>query len=80
MSLGSLWFKMAGKMKVLIKETERAGYEYKEMPIPEPCEGELLVKVLVSSICGSDISLYKWNEGVLCPCTRYPRTFSLNVF
>lgn len=50
-------------MKVLIKEDEKVGYEYKEWPIPEPQEGELLVKVLVSSICGSDIALYNWNEG-----------------
>lgn len=56
---------MADKTKVLIKETEIEGYEYKEMPIPVPGEGELLVKVLFSSICGSDISLYKWNESKL---------------
>ncbi|XP_031574222.1 uncharacterized protein LOC116308013 [Actinia tenebrosa] len=53
---------MDDKTKVLIKETEREGYEYKEMPIPEPGKGELLVKVLLASICGSDIALYKWNE------------------
>ena len=51
------------RMKVLIKEEGKAGYEYKEIPIPEPKEGELLVKVLISSICGSDIALYKWDEG-----------------
>ncbi|KXJ07732.1 putative L-threonine 3-dehydrogenase [Exaiptasia diaphana] len=49
-------------MKVLIKEEEKVGYNYKEWPIPEPQDGELLVKVLVSSICGSDIALYNWNE------------------
>ncbi|KAK3747926.1 hypothetical protein QZH41_008847 [Actinostola sp. cb2023] len=61
--MGFLWYIMAvPQMKVLIKEEETAGYIYKDMPIPEPCEGELLVKVLMSSICGSDIALYKWNQ------------------
>lgn len=54
---------MSSKMKVLIKEEETVGYDYKEWPIPEPKEGELLVKVLAASICGSDIALYNWNEG-----------------
>jgi len=50
-------------MKVLIKEQEKASYIYKDIPVPQPGKGELLVKVLKVSICGSDTILYEWNEG-----------------
>ena len=51
-------------MKVLIKEEEKRSYVYKEIPVPQPGNGELLVKVLKVSICGSDNILYDWNEGI----------------
>ena len=50
-------------MKALVKTKEQESYELQEMPVPEPQTGELLVKVIRASICGSDIALYKWNEG-----------------
>lgn len=50
-------------MKVLIKEEEKPSYVYKEIPVPQPGNGELLVKVLKVSICGSDNILYQWDEG-----------------
>ncbi|CAH3164262.1 unnamed protein product [Porites evermanni] len=49
-------------MNVLIKEEEKVSYVYKDIPIPQAGEGELLVKVLKVSLCGSDIILYEWNE------------------
>ena len=60
-------------MKVLIKEEEKASYVYKDIPVPQPGKGELLVKVLKVSICGSDSILYAWNEG-----NKIPRKF-LNI-
>ncbi|XP_066922855.1 L-threonine 3-dehydrogenase-like isoform X1 [Clytia hemisphaerica] len=54
---------MAGdKMKCLMKEKEEPGYTLKEIDVPIPQEGELLVKCLKSSICGSDINLFVWND------------------
>ena len=50
-------------MKALVKEEETASYYYKEVPVPLPEEGDLLVKVRKVALCGSDISLYQWNEG-----------------
>lgn len=50
-------------MKVLIKEEEKPSYIYKDIPVPQPNTGDLLVKVLKVSICGSDTVLYHWNEG-----------------
>ena len=50
-------------MKVLIKEEEKPSFIYKDIPVPQPNTGDLLVKVLKVSICGSDTVLYQWNEG-----------------
>lgn len=49
-------------MKALIKEEEATSYQYKQVPVPLPEEGDLLVKVRKVALCGSDISLYQWNE------------------
>ena len=50
-------------MKVLIKEEEKQSYIYKDIPVPQPSTGELLVRVLKVSMCGSDTILYEWNQG-----------------
>ncbi|XP_062515892.1 L-threonine 3-dehydrogenase-like [Corticium candelabrum] len=49
-------------MKALVKTDEKESYELKEIPVPQAQEGELLVRILKASICGSDIALYRWNE------------------
>jgi len=49
-------------MKGLIKESTNKGYIYKDLEIPEPKEGELLIKTYCVGICGSDISLYNWTK------------------
>ena len=60
-------------MNVLIKEEEKVSYVYKDIPIPQAGKGELLVKVLKVSLCGSDIILYEWNEGKINKWTAYRR-------
>lgn len=43
-------------MKGLVKfETGNNGVEVRELPIPEPKEGEVLVKILAAGICASDL-------------------------
>ncbi|MBM3477095.1 MAG: zinc-binding dehydrogenase [Armatimonadetes bacterium] len=37
--------------------------EVKEFPIPEPSEDEVLVRVMATGICGSDLSVYRISEG-----------------
>lgn len=49
-------------MKALIKRTDVEGYEYTDIPVPEPEGDEVLIKVDATSICGSDIALYRWND------------------
>lgn len=56
-------------MKALVKESPTESYVLKDVPVPKPGEGELLLKVNKVAICGSDIALYKWGEGEV-PRTR----------
>ena len=49
-------------MKCLLKKEDVKGYEYIDIDIPQPQPGQLLVKILAVSMCGSDIVLYDWNE------------------
>ena len=41
-------------MLAVVKEKAEPGVVIKEIPIPKPQEGELLVKVKLASICGTD--------------------------
>lgn len=47
------------KMKALLKSKAMTSYEYTDIDVPEPKEGEILVKMEYVAICGSDIPLYK---------------------
>ncbi len=52
-------------MKALVKEKPGLSYEYKDVPVPKPAKGELLIKVNKVAVCGSDIMLYQWGEGIV---------------
>ncbi|MEK7592885.1 MAG: alcohol dehydrogenase catalytic domain-containing protein [Patescibacteria group bacterium] len=61
---------MKQTMLSVVKAKASAGVEVKQMPIPKPKAGELLVKVKAASICGTDISIYDWTpwaEGHIKP-------------
>lgn len=42
----------------------QASYAYVDVPVPEPVGDELLLVVERVAICGSDINLYLWNDGL----------------
>ena len=47
-------------MKAIVKPTPEAGVvEIKELPVPEPGPGEVLIKMGAAGICYSDIMIYK---------------------
>jgi threonine 3-dehydrogenase len=48
-------------MKAVMKTSRAAGLEMCEAPIPEIGAGEVLVRVLATSICGTDLHLYNWD-------------------
>jgi threonine 3-dehydrogenase len=50
------------KMKAVVKTKAAPGAELIEMDTPSPGPNEVLVKVLASSICGTDLHIYQWNE------------------
>ena len=62
-------------MRALRKTGRHAGAELQEIPIPEPGEGEVLVRVHAASICGTDLHIYDWNEWAESRIPRVPMTF-----
>lgn len=49
-------------MKAVIKAERGPGLQLTEWPVPEIGPGEVLVKVLAASICGTDLHIYNWDE------------------
>lgn len=47
-------------MLAVLKDTPAPGVTIKQVPIPEPKDEEVLVKVKYASICGTDIGIYNW--------------------
>lgn len=48
------------KMLAVVKEKAAPGVTLKNIPVPKPAHGELLIKVKAASICGTDIGIYDW--------------------
>ncbi len=51
-------------MLAVVKDKPEVGISIKDMPKPTPQKGEVLVKVLYASICGTDVSIYDWTPWV----------------
>ena len=49
-------------MKAVWKTRGEQGFEIKEAEIPKPKDDEVLIKVKATSICGTDLHIYKWDE------------------
>ena len=61
---------MTKTMLAVVKEKAEPGVVLKQIPIPTPQPGELLIKVKAASICGTDIGIYDWTswaEGHITP-------------
>lgn len=53
---------MNGKMKAIVKTEAKKGAELKEVPIPECGPEQVLIDVETTSICGTDLHIYEWNN------------------
>ncbi|MCX7945345.1 MAG: L-threonine 3-dehydrogenase [Deltaproteobacteria bacterium] len=53
---------MSNKMKAIMKREPKMGAELVVVDIPEPSDSEVLVKVIATSICGTDAHIYKWDR------------------
>jgi threonine 3-dehydrogenase len=49
-------------MKALVKWEAAPGLRLDDVPRPVPKRGEVLIKVLRTGICGTDLHIYKWDE------------------
>lgn len=48
-------------MRALVKERPGPGAAIRDLPIPEPGPGEVLVRVEAASVCGTDLHIERWN-------------------
>ncbi|MGE4619314.1 MAG: alcohol dehydrogenase catalytic domain-containing protein, partial [Planctomycetota bacterium] len=48
-------------MKALVKEAPQAGLKLVEKPIPEMTSDGVRIRVLATSICGTDLHIYNWD-------------------
>jgi threonine 3-dehydrogenase len=49
-------------VKALVKSKREPGLWLEEIPIPKIGISDVLIKVLRTGICGTDVHIYKWNE------------------
>jgi D-arabinose 1-dehydrogenase-like Zn-dependent alcohol dehydrogenase len=56
-------------MKAIVVDSPGAKYELREIPVPEPNRGEILIKVHACGVCHSDSSAA---EGHLGPLAKFP--------
>ncbi|MBQ3921583.1 MAG: L-threonine 3-dehydrogenase [Firmicutes bacterium] len=49
-------------MDAIVKPTAGVGLELRQVPVPTPGPGEVLIKIHKTAICGTDVHIYDWTE------------------
>ena len=49
-------------MKALVKTRAQVGLELMDIPIPEPGPNDVRIHIIKSSICGTDLHIYDWDD------------------
>lgn len=49
-------------MKALVKAKSEPGLWLQDMPQPQPGPHDVLIRILKTSICGTDLSIWEWND------------------
>ncbi len=62
-------------MKAYVKTSRGPGGEIRTVPDPKPGAGEVLVRVRASSVCGTDVHIWTWNEWAESRVKRVPMIF-----
>jgi len=52
---------MARTMKALLKSRPEPGLWMEEVPVPEPGINDVLIRILKTGICGTDVHIYNWD-------------------
>ncbi|MEG1547459.1 MAG: L-threonine 3-dehydrogenase [Clostridia bacterium] len=53
---------MQTMMDALVKPAREPGLILKQVPIPRPGIGEVLIKIHKTAICGTDVHIYNWDQ------------------
>jgi threonine 3-dehydrogenase len=53
---------MTRTMRALVKPDAAPGLELREVPVPSPGPNEVLIELEKTSICGTDLHIYQWDE------------------
>jgi threonine 3-dehydrogenase len=48
-------------MRALVKARPESGAELREVPVPRPGPGEVLIRLEAVSLCGTDLHIYRWD-------------------
>ncbi len=51
----------AKMMDALVKPSAGPGLELRQVPVPQPGPGEVLIRVHKTAICGTDVHIYNWD-------------------
>lgn len=62
-------------MQAIVKTRRAAGGEVRAVPDPTPGDSEVLVRVQASSICGTDVHIWKWNAWARSRVRKVPMVF-----
>lgn len=49
-------------MKALVKKKQAPGLWLEQVPVPEVGKNDVLIKIKKTSICGTDLHIYQWDE------------------
>jgi len=52
---------MSATMQAVVKAKAAPGIELRQVPIPTPGPGEVLVRVQAASVCGTDLHIFNWD-------------------
>jgi threonine 3-dehydrogenase len=62
-------------VQAIVKARKAPGGELRSVPDPSPGPGEVLVRVVASSICGTDVHIWKWNAWARSRIRKVPMVF-----
>ncbi|MDR1978878.1 MAG: alcohol dehydrogenase catalytic domain-containing protein [Synergistaceae bacterium] len=61
-------------MNAFVKKERKYGASYEKIPIPQPLDGEVLIEIASTAICGTDIHIYAWNAWAQANIKQVPIT------
>jgi len=49
-------------MRALVKHADEVGLRLEDVPVPDPGADDVLIRVLTTGICGTDLHIYNWDD------------------